>query len=399
MDLSGNLYGTTSGYSGAVFALTPDANRQTWQFSQLHDFCAEPRCADGFYPNGNLIVDAAGNLYGTTSAGGAHGGGTAFELSPDQTRTVWTLKTLFDFCHRKYSTCLAPSNPTSGLTYAGAATGAPYDGVSPLYGTTQFGGIDDQGTVFQLTPADGEWQMKVVHKFCLRAGCNDGGSPLADLLVDAASNIYGTTYVGGGGHSGTVFKLSPNGRQTKWNETLLYDFCLASGCRDGASPLAAVTMDAAGELFGTTVAGGHGKHCDDGNWSPCGVAFKLVPNGGTSQESVLHNFCSLSSCADGNQPIGDLTLDAAGDLLGATTFGGGNRIDRNHWGGGVVFSLKGKLSVLYAFCAQAGCSDGEYPSAGMIADPSGNLFGTTSQGGAGAYRDDHIGGTVFELTP
>jgi uncharacterized repeat protein (TIGR03803 family) len=383
-DMAGNLYGTTvvggNRSAGVVFELTPDRRRPSgWAEEVLYSFCQRPHCVDGRLANAGLIIDAAGNLYGTTSAsGGAGSGGTVFELTPNATRTEWTETVLHRFCAR--SQCADGRAPAASLIM---------DAVGNLYGTTVVGGANDAGTVFELTPnANGAgWTETVLYSFCRQSNCTDGAQPEAGLIFDAGGNLYGTTQFGGGGcrgvGCGTAFMLTPpTAGETEWTETVVHKF---RGGTDGATPFAGLAMDAAGNLYGTTQAGGVNVG---------GTVFALTPNVSKSRwrETVLYRFCTHPQCADGRHPEAGLIVDAAGKLYGTTTLGGA----REH---GVVFVLtpdKTRTSgwtetVVHTFCRQNGCPDGEQPQAGLIADSAGNLYGTTSIGGI--LR----GGVVFKL--
>jgi len=205
--------------------------------------------------------------------------------------------------------------------------------------------------------------------------------------MDAAGNLYGTTVIGGAGvdcggpSCGVVFKLAPDGTQT-----VLYSFCPQSGCADGAGPRAGLIMDAAGNLYGTTKGGGAGG---------TGVVFKLAPDG---TETVLYSFCSQANCTDGATPVAGLIMDAAGNLYGTTLSGGGTpNPDLPPPSQGVVFALApdGTETVLYSFCSQLpNCTDGARPGA-VIMDVAGNLDGTTALGGIAPGNS----GVVFALTP
>jgi uncharacterized repeat protein (TIGR03803 family) len=390
VDPSGNLYGTAarggSSDAGVLFRLKPDTNTGRWKYQTLYSFCSKADCGDGAYPEGALIADVHGNLYGMATSGGNFGGdgGTAFELMPGP-HGRWTLKTLHKFCTKPR--CTDGFYPEGGLTYPGAQSGAPYDGSSPLYGATVFGGTSDQGTVFALAPVEGrsKWSHRTIHNFCTETetcDLTDGNEPAGRLVMDADGNLFGATVFGGMNFDGTLFVLSPR-HENRWKESVLYAFCAESGCVDGTAPNG-VVLDAAGNLFGSTQAGGSNNG---------GAVFKFSP--AQSQLSVLYSFCSKTDCADGHQPFSNLTLDAAGNLFGTTVSGGGNDIDENHDGGGVVFTVTadGAFSVLHRFCAKADCTDGEYPVAGITVDGSGRLFGTAYAGG------EHGKGVVFELTP
>jgi uncharacterized repeat protein (TIGR03803 family) len=242
-------------------------------------------------------------------------------------------------------------NPDCGLISGGK-------GVGPaklrLFGTTEVGGANGYGTVFEV---DGPGLESVLYSF---TGGSDGASPVAGLVADASGNLYGTTQEGGTFGFGVVFKLAPGG-----SETALYSF---TGGADGAHPMASLIMDKAGNLYGTT---------RDGGSHSVGVIFEVAPDGG---ESVLHPFAG----SDGAFPLANVTMDKAGNLYGTTQQGGTKGL-------GTVFKLArgGGLSVLHSF---GGGSDGEFPDAGVILDKKLNLYGTTVNGGT---SND---GVVFEVT-
>jgi len=200
----------------------------------------------------------------------------------------------------------------------------------------------------------------VLHTF---TGGADGGYPYAGLIRDSAGNLYGTTSGGGTAGSGVVFKLDPEGQ-----ETVLYSF---TGGTDGGDPVVGVTRDPAGNLYGTTRLGGA---------SGWGVVFEVNTAG---QEMVLYSF---TGGADGGRPWAVPVRDSAGNLYGTTLHGGAS-------GAGVVFKVDtaGQETVLYNFCSLANCADGLGPSAAVIRDPAGNLYGTTEIGGASGA------GVVFQL--
>ena len=171
---------------------------------------------------------------------------------------------------------------------------------------------------------------------------------------------------------------------TDWREKALHTFCSQPSCTDGNGPRAGLVSDAAGDLYGTTSAGGT---------NDAGTVFELAPNGsGSWRETVLYNFCSQPNCPDGELPLSNLIFDAAGNLYGTTYYGGA-------YGGGMVFELTPTAgggwaeTALYSFCAQTNCTDGYLPYAGLAFDAAGNLYGTTTYGGSGD------GGALFELTP
>ncbi|MGA2905131.1 MAG: choice-of-anchor tandem repeat GloVer-containing protein [Candidatus Korobacteraceae bacterium] len=235
-DATGNLYGMTEGGNGdypdgTVFELTPTAG-EGWTAKVLHGFNG----ADGLYPwLGSLIFDGAGDLYGTTLEGGTYGAGVVFELMPAAGGS-WTETVLHSF----------NDNGTDGAL---PAAGLIFDAAGNLYGTTNAGGTYDAGTVFKLAPTgDGSWTETVLHNF---GNGTDGALPAAGLIFDAAGNLYGTTEVGGFYGDGTVFELTPNG-SGGWTEQVLFSFNLA----DGWYPYAGLILDAAGNLYGTTYTGG-----------------------------------------------------------------------------------------------------------------------------------------------
>jgi uncharacterized repeat protein (TIGR03803 family) len=279
-----------------------------------------------------------------------------------------------------------------GLTEADGAdpsAGLIADSAGNFYGTTQDGGILQDGDpfgdgiVYELM-ADGT--EKVLHLF---TGAPDGAHPFGGLIRDAAGNLYGTTAFGGGPNHcngyvgcGVIFQLSPQG-----TETILYAF---SGQGDGGVPVASLIRDAAGNLYGTTTQGGKtGRSCLQAG---CGVVFKLNPAG---QLTVLHTF---TGPPDGSTPRATLALDRAGNLYGTTEVGG---TGCPNYGCGTVFKLdpNGHETVLYSF---TGATDGASPQAGVVPDPAGNLYGTTTNGGANltcALGNTTGCGVVFKLDP
>lgn len=373
-DAAGILYGTTSaggtyGY-GTVFRLTPGAH-STWSETVLHSFNSDG--ADGSQPEGGLILDEAGNLYGTTTFGGSYYQGTVFELSPGKNDT-WVESVLHSF------------NGTDGGRPAGCLI---FDAAGNLYGTTT-GTPPSRGSVFKLTSgSDGKWTETVLHSF---TGGKDGGIPFGGLIFDAAGNLYGTTSVGGAYlYFGSVFKLTP-GPHGKWRETVLHAFSSKNG--DGAYPYDSLALDAAGNLYGTAYAGGQ-MPCFGG----CGIVFKLAPEThGQWTETILYSF---TGGADGGEPYAGLTFDQGGNLYGTTNFGGEQQVCSS--GCGVVFKLtpvkKGKWSetVLHAFSG----NDGEVPDGNLIFDADGNLYGTTLNGGDFNCHIDggNSCGVVFKLKP
>jgi len=341
-DSSGNLFGTTesgggTGCSGAgcgiVFKIAPDGTETI-----LHSF--KGRSRDGSTPYGGLIEDPSGNLYGTTWRGGStkcgSGCGTVFKIAPNGKESI-----LYAFQGGKDG-----SLPMDSLFE---------DSAGNFYGTTDYGGTYNYGTVFKLA-SDGT--ETILYSF---AGSSDGGYPWANVIADESGNLYGTTVNGGIRGNGVVFKVTPDG-----SESVLYTF---TGGTDGGNSFAGLIMDKKGNLYGTASFGG--------TWG-WGNVFKLAPNG---TETVLYSF---SGGTDGGQPYSSGVIkDGKGDLYGTTSVGG-------TFGNGVIFKLdsSGVETVLHAFKDK----NGGNVEPGVIRDQSGNLYGTTILGGES--RD----GTVFELT-
>jgi uncharacterized repeat protein (TIGR03803 family) len=223
----GNFYGTTccggANGVGTVFNLTPSGTLTT-----LYSFCSQSGCTDGRYPYGGLIQSSDGNLYGTTTEGGANGDGTIFKITSSS-----TLTTLYTFCSQ--GGCTDGANPYAGLVQA-------TDG--NLYGTTYDGGAYNNGTVFEISPSG---TLTTLYSFCSQSGCTDGRYPYAALIGATDGNLYGTTRYGGANASGTVFKITPEGTLTT-----LYSFCSQSGCADGAYPYAGLVQNTNGKFYGIT---------------------------------------------------------------------------------------------------------------------------------------------------
>jgi uncharacterized repeat protein (TIGR03803 family) len=386
MDAAGNFYGTTAN-GGRDFGTAFELERKSgggFNFKTIFRFCTF--C--GQSPNGTLIIDTQGNLYGTAK-------NLVFELSPVIGQKRWAEKIVYQFCSQQ--NCTDGNGPLGGLTYAGASSGAPYDGVSPLYGVTGGGGTNNAGTIFELTNNTGQWSEAVLYSFCSQGGdqCTDGKLPVSALLMDASGDLFGTTLEGGGKQqAGVAFDLSPSGQN--WSYTLLYTFCSATNCTDGSNPGAPLVFDShGGDLLGTTSGGG--AKCRRAGVTGCGTVFQLTLVSGTWQEMVLHSFCQERDCKDGAGPAG-LLIDGAGNIFGTTGTGGGHDTSSAPLGGGIIFELSNSLfSVLHRFCSAANCADGQGPEAGLVADRNGSLFGTTTYGGA--YANSEFGGTVFRAEP
>lgn len=367
LDPSGRLLGTT-GFGGkynggTVFALTPKAGG-VWKHHTLKSFCdgTPPDCQSAEGPFTTLIEDTKGNIYGTLYFGGSYGDGAVYELKLKSTGG-YKLKYLHSFDG-------TDGNGPFELAYAGAGSGTPYDGKSPLYSTTISGGSNNAGTVFSLTPSRGNWTLQTLYNFCSIAGCADGGLPYAGVIVDPSGNLLGTTEYYGANNAGTIYELSESGGS--WKQNVLYTFCSASGCSDGNGPFAGLVRDASGNLYGTTYFGGGAND---------GVVFELSTKG---NYSVLHSFCSEANCTDGSEPAAAVTLDSSGNIFGTTGRGG----DANF---GALFEISGgTFSRVYSFCALNGCADGGYPYGTLTFDAYGHIAGTTQYGGARSLGEVYI---------
>lgn len=364
---TGNIFGATEfgGKSGLGMAFEFAAGTKKFSESRLHSFCASG-CRDGRSPSFPLIRDTAGNLYGTTASGGSAGGGVVFELLPGT--PSWKLKVLHTFCSPNGGTCKEGASPSGGLTYEGAAAGVTYDGQSPLFGTTAAGGALGGGTLFELAIQDGNWQAKPLHAFCPPPSCESGAAPGGGLVLDPAGNIFGVTALGGADDGGTAFELSPAG--SKYDYTVIHDFCSQQDCVDGIQPIGGLALDASNNLYGTT-------HRDGNN--DAGTLFELSPANGQFDFQILHQFCE-TTCPDGASPVAPLTIDAKGNIFGTTTQFG-------QLGYGTLFEMSPSQSgftytVLYDFCSETSCADGSVPESPLAVDQAGNLWGTTETGGS-----------------
>jgi uncharacterized repeat protein (TIGR03803 family) len=341
----------------------------TVTYKVLHQFNG----TDGSDPAyGSLIFDAVGNLYGTTARGGAFGNGTVFELAPNADGT-WTEAVLYSF--------------TGGGDGPIPVAGVTFDTRGNLYGTAANGGAYGNGAVFELTPnADGTWTETVLYNF---TGGSDGQFPGGSLTFDATGILYGTTSHGGAYGYGAVFKLTPNSDGT-WTESVLHSFKTVSNGNAGGK----LVFDAAGNLYGTTNG--------EDNSTCCGLVYELIrQKSGSWQYKILHRFTSTDHA--GFSPA-SLVLDQEGSVYSAAAWGGGG--NGCGWGGcGTVFKLtpgsdgKWREHVLYRF---KGGTDAEEPTAGVVLDASGNIWGTTLHGGGGPCSDFWGGsgcGTVYKLIP
>jgi hypothetical protein len=361
------------------------------KYKSLYQFTAS---TEGEYPVSGLIFDQDGNLYGTTALGGANqSGGIVFELTP-RVGGGLTEAVLYNFC--SMANCTDGKYPNSSLLF---------DSAGNLYGTTFFGGSDKGyscgdgcGVIFKLAPShNGPWTETVLYTFCSDGGNCNQDNPAGGLIFDQAGNLYGTAEGGGSSdNGGVVYKLTPNS-DGNWTESTLYTFCTLSNCTDGLDPDSGVIFDSAGNIYGTTSAGGDPNCNTDGGQLGCGIVFRLTPHAdGNWTESVMHRF----NGADGYIPVGRLAFDAGGNLYGTTAEGGGSPCFLG-MGCGVVYRLTPnadggwKEVLLHRF---AGGGDGSLPLAGLVFDSSGNLYGTASQAGGNSNSCGDVGcGVVFKL--
>ncbi len=355
-DNAGNLYGMTGGGGanrlGTVFKLQLSNGR--WTEVVLHSF---GYLGDGISPLGGLIMDKAGNLYGTTPAGGAHVFGTVFELSPSS--NGWTESILYNF--------------TGGADGGSPGGGSmAFDGVGNLYGATQGGGVYGYGVVFELSPSSSGWTESVLHSFADTT--SDGGYPTS-VVFNSRGTLFGTTTEGGTYGRGTIFRLSRSAGGS-WKETVLHNF--ADNNVDGGHPVSGITIRG-NNLFGSTEYGGR---------YGLGTIYELTQVKNRWRWIRLDSF--TNNGVDGFAPQGLVTFDKAGNLY-SSTYGGGTD------GYGTVFELmpsnnEWKQELLHSF---DGTSGGGYLTFGVIRDGKGNIYGTTQCGGSG--RDCGGYGVVFEI--
>jgi len=353
IDNRGNLYGTTAfggNGGGVVYKLTHSTGG--WTFAPLYKFGGGN---DPAVPYAGVTFGPDGSLYGTTTAGGTHDYGAVLNLRPPAHVTP---------------NLLAPWTETVLYSFQGGADGAvPYaavtfDAMRNMYGTTSGGGSSGQGTVFELSPSAGGWTESVIYNF---SGPN-GAFPFSNVIFDHVGNLYGTTLQGGSdGRFGTIYELTYLSG-VGWTESFLYSFTDPSGAN---SPTAGLTIGSSGNLYGATPDG-------------VGIVFELTPFDSTWIYSSLYGSGGgIEACG----AHGSLVMDASGSLYGTTTCdgtGSGSVFKLTHINGGWTYT------TLYSF---TGGSDGTYPDAGVALDANGNIYGTTSQGGAYGY------GVVWELTP
>ncbi len=343
-DSAGNLYGTTlaggTGVGGVAFRLTAAS-----EYSIVYSFTHANE--NGWKP-ASITLDSQGNLYGTTYEGGTHsvhvygGDGTAFKITPGGTETI-----LYNF----------GVDSTDGIRpFAGLV-----EANGNLYGTTSIGGLHSSGTIFRITP---EGVETILHNF--GSSRSDGAGPVGSLVMDSKGNLYGMTDAGGTNNQGTVFELTTLGKYQ-----ILHNFGAA---HDASEPRASLILDGQGNLYGATYVGGANE---------TGAVFRLSPGtSGSWTETVLYSFPpeNKGNCRN---PYSNVVLDQAGNLYGTTITGGALDL-------GCVYEVSpsGALTILHSFGTRG---DGADPT-GNILFSQGNLYGTTSAGGA------YGGGSVFEIS-
>lgn len=336
-----------------ITGMSQPADSQTYKV--IYNFTGQG--SDGATPYGGPILGNAGDLYGTTYLGGTFGSGSVYQLSPHG--SSWTYTSLYSF---------KGGTDGAGPAFSSLAVGGPFNsalglggGVRGLFGTTEGGG--NFGTVFAVCNCP--MREVVLHSFGVGS---DGAQPIGGLVLDAAGNFYGTTSLGGTSGNGTVFEGKRSG--LTWTESVIYNF---AGGSDGANPPAGVTLDSHGNLYGTSSFGGA---------NGVGAVYELSPSGSGWKETILYNFQGLS---DGQNPVGGVIVDKAGDLFGTTFDGGIN-------GGGTVYQLSRSsgswtLTTLYSFSGGFG---GPYNK--LTLSPQGTIYGFTNGDGANGL------GSVFKLT-
>src|ERR1700733_11177809 len=372
LDAEGDLFGTTDDYVvdgmdfplGTVFEIPKTDGAYASTPTTLFTFNG----TDGTNPFGNLILDGAGDLFGTASQGGANMDGTVFKVADTDGTYANSPTTLLSFGVGIPPGGMFPIGNTGENPFAGMIM----DGKGDLFGTTNAGGdAGGNGTGFEVLFTGGSYSVNVS---LISFNGGNGSAPEGALIMDAAGDLFGTTTGGGANNDGTVFEVA----KTTAGGYSLVPITLASfDGTDGKNPGAGLIMDAAGDLFGTTFSGGANND---------GTVFEIAKtaSGYASTPTVLVSF----NGTDGESPESTLVMDAVGDLFGTASLGGANR-------GGTVFEVA-KTGGVYASApitlVNFNGTNGEISNAGLTVDAAGDLFGTTSFGGANGD------GTAFELT-
>jgi uncharacterized repeat protein (TIGR03803 family) len=352
--LAATLFSTASATVAA-----PDPS-SSFSYQVLHVF---RKAGDGKEPMAGVQANAAGDLFGSTEFGGAHGFGSIFRLRPPlRGKTTWTERVIFSFADGKDG-----GFPSSGLSI---------NNQGQLLSSTLMGGTANHGNIFRLSPPvapSTTWIENVLLNF---TGAPDGDGPLGDLLVQANGTVLGTTSAGGASNNGAVFSFVPSPSGTATQDQILFSF---DGNLTGGRPQVGVVTDGNGNFFGTTETNGQLNN---------GVVFKITPStapGTAATETTIFQF----NLANGGQPVGSLVL-SGGSLFGVTFTGGA-------FNQGIAFQLTPSSgggmwieTILHSF---SGGVDGGEPQSGLLPDGHGGLFGTASQGGTSGN------GTFFHLTP
>ena len=348
MDQDGTLYGTTVGGSngnGTVFQIKDSG--AGYILNPLYRFRGG---SDGVEPLATVTISSDESLYGTTAMGGTGNNGTVFNLRPPAS-----------IC----PSVVCPWTETVIYRFQGGSDGSEpnygdliFDSAGALYGVTIVGGIDNQGTVYKLTPSGNQWTESVIYTL---TGGADGGQPFAGMVFDHAGNLVSTAQLGGINGFGTIYELAPLGLQ--WVQHTLYSF--TGGSNDGGAPVSAPLVDGSDDLFGTTC----------GSSESGGTVFELSPMGGTWTFDLLKGFSSFS-CA-----WSSLTQDNSGNFYGVTVYGGNLC---SGLGCGTIYKLSPVTGgYLYTDLHDFDGTDGQNPYGRVVLDGAGNLYGTAAMGGSG----------------
>jgi len=381
-DASGNLYGTTSkggAGNGTVYKLKHSSSG--WILSPLYSFGGG---SDGSNPVARVVFGPNGTLYGTTENGGTTGDctggcGTLFNLQPQPTACTSVLCPWIESILLRFVSAGGGVFPESEVTF---------DAAGDLYGTAYWGGgllepgggsgcYPYCGLVYKLTPSGGGWTESVPYVFTGYQFGADGANPVGGLTFDSAGNLYGTTSTYGDCGFGIIFQLTPNG--SGWTENILQQVC-----DGGAMPTATMITDASGTFYGDT----QGENAGYGTQH--GSVFTLAHSGSSWVYTPIHTFPQY-----GGGPAGQLFMDGAGNLYGTTVAGGSNPLGLCSNGCGTIFKLSPSngswiYTELYDF---TGGDDGSAPYSNLVMDTKENFYGTASAGGTDGK------GVIFEFTP